>query len=248
MTGKTALAGVFALALVSVQAMAEDKTYAVDDTGYIHNWLALSAIALNTDVGAHTEEVEGPFFKKEFFEKQKTTNPAEDSKVTVDEKELVWKAVQTEGAAWSFEPGENTICFGATYIVCDQDIPDVILSIGSDDSCLWTLNGAEVVKVFAGRGVTQDQDKSQPLTLKKGTNVLSVAVINGGGPAGASARFLDKDGNPVKTIKISLTPPSADAAAPVAAAAPADDVKVDTKDDAVKDDDAKDKAVNAEDK
>ena len=72
---------------------------------------------------------------------------------------------------------------------------------------MWRLNGKEVIRVYEGRAIDKDQDKSKPLTLKKGVNVLSFAVINGDGPAGAAARFLDKSGNPVKNLTISLTPP-----------------------------------------
>ena len=76
---------------------------------------------------------------------------------------------------------------------------------------------------YAGRGVEKDQDKSQPVTLKKGVNVLYAAVINGGGPTGLCARFLDKEGNPIKNLEISLTPPAAPA--PAAEAAPAKEEK-----------------------
>ena len=51
----------------------------------------------------------------------------------------------------------------------------------------------------------------ESLTLKKGVNVLTFTVLNGDGPAAAAARFLDRDDNPVKGLKFSLTP------APVAA-------------------------------
>ena len=102
-----------------------------------------------------------------------------------------------------------SLFLGVAYVIADKDIAGVTLAIGSDDSSVWRLNGKEVIRVFAGRGVEKDQDRSEnPVTLKAGVNVLSFAVINGGGPTGAAARFLDKSDNPITNIKISLTPPA----------------------------------------
>ena len=63
-----------------------------------------------------------------------------------------------------------------------------------------------MLTVYSGRAAEADQDKSSPFTLKKGTNVISAIVINGGGEVGLSARILDKSGNPVKNVTVSLTP------------------------------------------
>ena len=215
------LGGICALVLAGSRAQAQDKTFDVDNDGFIRNWLALPAIALKADMAAHSEEVVKPVFEKEYFAGQKSATPAEGGKVTVDNQEMAWKAVQTDNGMWQFEAVDNALYLGVTYVVCEQDIPGVILAIGSDDDSAWMLNGVEAIRVFANRGVAPDQNRSQPVTLKKGVNVLSLAVINGGGPAGACARFMDKDNNPVKNIKITLTPPAA--AAPAAApAAPAE--------------------------
>jgi hypothetical protein len=54
--------------------------------------------------------------------------------------------------------------------------------------------------------VQPDQNKSKPLTLKKGLNVLSVAVINGTGGFGACARFLKADGKPVRHLVVASSP------------------------------------------
>ncbi len=46
------------------------------------------------------------------------------------------------------------------------------------------------------------------MTLKQGMNVLTFVVVNGDGPTAAAARFLDKEGNPVKGLTVSLSPPA----------------------------------------
>src|SRR5207237_9502498 len=103
---------------------------------------------------------------------------------------------------------EQVIFLRVAYSVADKYIDNVKLSIGSDDSSVWKLNGKEVIRVYAGRDCEKDTDKSQSLTLKKGVNVLEFAVTQGDGPTAAVARFLDKDDKPLKDITIGLTPPN----------------------------------------
>jgi hypothetical protein len=224
------MACIWILVLSGGRVRAEDKTFSVDDDGFIRNWLGLPGIALNADMGAHSEDVQKACFDKEYFTNQKTAQPKDNDKVTVDGKDMNWKATQLDGSIWTFESVENAIYLIATYIVCDQEVSGAILSIGSDDSSMWLLNGKEVIRFYGGRGVDKDQSKSEAVTLKKGVNILWGVVINGTGPAGACARFLDKDGNPVKNIKVSVTPPAAaPAAAAPAAPAPAAPAPVEEK-------------------
>ena len=201
--------GIAALALVGTTVLAEEKTFDVDGDGYIRNWLTLPAIELDENASTHEEDSQKGFFAKEFFPKQKTATPADGDKVKIGSKEVAWKAKQIDESIWTFDEQDNCMNVGVAYIVCENDLADVKLSIGSDDSSLWLLNGAEVIRVYAGRAVEADQDQSKPVTLKKGKNVLYMATINGGGPTGCCARFLDKDGKAVKGIKITLTPPPA---------------------------------------
>ena len=199
------LVGVCALAFAGTLARAGE--FKVDDEGFIRNWLYLPAIQLDDSASTHEEGSQKDFFNKEFFPKQKACTPAEGEKVKIANNEVAWKAIQLDNPLWEFEQQDNSLYVVVAYIVCEADIPNVNLSIGSDDSSLWVLNGTEVIRVYAGRGVEKDQDKSPALTLKKGTNVLYGAVINGGGPGGCCARFVDKDGNAVKNVKIVLAPP-----------------------------------------
>ena len=214
---KMLFTGIFVSALMAGDLFAVDRTYDVDENACIHNWLILPAISLDENASNHTEEAQKAYFDKEFFKDQNAAKPSARNKVKVGDNELTWVAIQTSGPILEFiEPANNSIYFGTTYIVCDQDIPDVIISIGSDDSSLWKLNGTELIRTYSGRGGEEDQNRSNPVTLKKGVNMLSMAVINGVGPSGACARLLDKDNNPVKNIKISLTP-AINNAAPVLA-------------------------------
>ena len=68
---------------------------------------------------------------------------------------------------------------------------------------MWWLNGEEVLLMSGDRRMVQDDCASRRLTLKKGRNILRVAVINGPGMSDVCARFLDENGEPVKNITIS---------------------------------------------
>ncbi len=206
---------------VMMLAQAQDWTFKVDDNGYIHNWLALPPIQLDSKAGIHNEDSQRDFYERDFFPKQRIAEPSENDKVTVDGKELEWKTYQVEDPCWKFDtPPVNSIYFVVTYVIAKEEIPNVRLSIGSDDSSKWFLNHVEVLRIYAGRAVEKDTNQTLPLTLKKGTNVIMALVINGNGEAGVSARFIDKDGNPLKNIRVSTEPDKTPAPAPAPAKAP----------------------------
>ncbi|MCY3019403.1 MAG: hypothetical protein NTW87_10315 [Planctomycetota bacterium] len=198
----------FAFAVTAARA-GDAKTFKPDDEGFIRNWLVLEAIQLDDKAANHDEDNQKDFFNKEFFKDLKKCAPKDGDKVKVDTKDLAWKATQFDDAVCAFAEQDNTMNIAVTYVTCEADIPDVKLKIGSDDSSIWLLNGKEIIRVFAGRGVEKDQDTSGAVKLNKGVNVLMGQVINGGGPTGMCARFVDKDDKPVKNITIGLTPPAA---------------------------------------
>jgi hypothetical protein len=193
------------LALAASAASAAD--FKPDGDGYIRNWLLLDPIELDEKASDHNEDSQKAFFDKEFFSGQFKSTPAEGQKIKVGASELAWKAGQAEEAAYKLEPKDNSLYLAVTYVTSDKEIPEAVLSIGSDDSSCWRVNGTDVLRVYNGRAVEVDQDKTKPFTLVKGTNVILASVINGGGEVGLSARILDKDGQPVKNVVVSLTPP-----------------------------------------
>jgi hypothetical protein len=186
------------------------KTFKPDDEGYLRNWLLLEPIKLTEDVSSHTEEQEKPVFDKDFVKKDHA--PKDGGKLKANDAEYAWAAKEASDAivdlTGTFEGKDNQQCvfLGVVYVTAPQEIKDAKLSIGSDDSSLWRLNGQEVVRVYAQRQAEKDTDQSKPITLKKGVNTLQFAVIQGDGPAAAVARFVDKDGKPIKGLTLSLTP------------------------------------------
>ena len=215
MRKQMAMVAVLGLAMVALAAEQAGKTYKPDDEGFIRNWVILEPIPLGDTAGTHEEETQKPMLNKQYFDGQKDAMPQDGDKVKVDNKELAWHAhgasdyaidLEKVAADASKEP-TNALFLGVAYIIVPEQKDGVKLAIGSDDSSVWWLNGAEAIRVYSGRGVDKDQDTAENLTLKKGLNVLKFAVINGDGPTGACARFMDKSGSPVKEITIVTAPP-----------------------------------------
>lgn len=179
----------------------------VDDQGFIRHWLVLGPIALGPQAGDHTEASQRPFFDREWVPNQKGVQPRHNDKVAVNGQEISWQMTDSENLVLDFGAADNSLHLAAAYVVAEAEMPDLTLAIGSDDSSIWWLNGQEVIRVYAGRGYGPDQDRSaKPVALRKGGNVLLAGVINGGGPTGLCARFLDKAGNPVKGIAAGGSP------------------------------------------
>ncbi|HEV8604689.1 MAG TPA: hypothetical protein VGQ99_04950 [Tepidisphaeraceae bacterium] len=210
-----AMVGILGVALVALAAEQAGKTFKPDDEGFIRNWVILEPIPLGETANTHEEDTQKPMFNKQYFDGQKDGTPQDGDKVKVDSKDLAWHAHSASDYAIDFEKiaadaskePTNALFFGVAYIIAADQKDGVKLAIGSDDSSVWWLNGNEVIRVYSGRGVDKDQDTAENLTLKKGLNVLRFAVINGDGPTGACARFMDKGGSPVKEITILSSPP-----------------------------------------
>ncbi len=97
----------------------------------------------------------------------------------------------------------GVIFWAVTVVNCEEDIPDVRLSVGSNSASMWWVNGEEAVILSGDRRMVADDGASERLTLHKGRNVVWAAVINGPGMSDFCARFIDEAGNPVKNITLS---------------------------------------------
>lgn len=96
----------------------------------------------------------------------------------------------------------GVIFWVATVVNCEEDIPDVRLSVGSNSASMWWVNGQEALLLSGDRRMVADDAASEPLTLRKGRNVIWGVVINGPGMSDFCARFIDKAGNPVRGITL----------------------------------------------
>jgi hypothetical protein len=184
-------------------AKADAAPVAVDGEGFIQRWLVLNPVPVGALAADHNAAL-----NKDWIPGQKAARPAQHDKVQAAGQEFRWEVGTSN--EWILDLGstENSLSLALTYIVADADLADLTLLTGSDDSGAWWLNGQEVQRYVGGRGTEKDQDRSaKPVALKKGVNVLLAAVVNGGGPTGACARFVDKEGKPIVKIRAGAEAP-----------------------------------------
>jgi hypothetical protein len=95
--------------------------------------------------------------------------------------------------------------YGVSYIESQTDQPGLLMKIGSDDQSKVYLNGRLVYQNLQARPYISDQDTAT-VDLKAGLNVLVFKVVNEVDYWLGSIRFTDSAGQPVKGLRVTLTP------------------------------------------
>src|SRR3954451_3174592 len=177
------------------------KLKAPASDGFIQRWLLLEPIGAN----GLTESIVQAAVKKEYFPNQFTVIPNDGGKVTVADGELTWHAVDTANynvnlfhfARAHGKKTSDVLFWAVTTINVPHEMHGVRLAIGSNAASVWWVNGQEVIGIYGDRGTVIDDGVSRRLELKKGPNVIRVAVVNGGGATDFCARFLDAQDKPL---------------------------------------------------
>ena len=171
----------------------------MDNEGFFRQWLVLAPVPNppNTDSNGAVD--------KALLKDEAKLEPKEGDKVKVGDRELTWQKVQCDAFFVDFGYGDNCTGYAVVYVVAPDDVKDAVLRIGSDDGCKVFLNGKEVGKVLENRAVDKDQNSFPNVSLKKGVNTLILKVCNGGGEWKGAARFVDKNGQPLKGLKAQAT-------------------------------------------
>jgi hypothetical protein len=176
---------------------------AVNAEGFVQRWLVLGPVALGAAVADPNAVL-----NKDWIPNQKAVKPSQREKAKVGDAELTWEVADSTDFVLDLGAAENSLCLIVTYLVSEEEVKEAAMLTGSDDSGAWWLNGEEVQRFIGGRGCTKDADKTaKPVTLKKGLNVLVGGIVNGGGPTGACARFVNKAGQPVLKLLSGAEPP-----------------------------------------
>ncbi len=188
------------------------QTMSPDENGFIRRWLLLEPIDKpNRSNTVFTDSYIRKELTTKYFPGQFTKLPADGEKVRVGKQKLAWHALESNlfnVKLFRFASNLNKQIYGvlflaATVIECQEDIPDVRMSVGSNSASMWWLNGEEAVILSGDRRMVKDDCLSRRLTLKKGKNIIWGAVINGPGMSDFCLRFLNENGKPVKNITVS---------------------------------------------
>ena len=136
--------------------------------------------------------------------------PAPKIEQKIEKRTLLWHALDSKRfnvKLFRFAAGlkldvYGVIFWGCTVIDCPEEIKDVRLAAGTNGASKWWLNGEEVLTMQSDRRMVQDDCMSSRLTLRKGKNVIWFSVINGPGMSDMCVRFVDKQGNPVRSFTV----------------------------------------------
>jgi WD40 repeat protein/class 3 adenylate cyclase len=175
------------------------------DEGAIKRWLILAPIALATGQsgaeGVDAGQIEG----------EGRLRPKAGETRSIGNGELKWREVAFEDYVIDFNAILGRVTpLSVAYAVCsirsEAEQRGLRMLVGSDDEAKVYLNGEQVHKSPFPRAFVADYDTVQDIALKAGLNVLVFKVVNEMGEWQGSIRFTDAQGNPVKGIKVTLSP------------------------------------------
>lgn len=203
---KTFLASIGAAALLGLSlasATAADPLRP-DADGYIRDWVMLAPIAIRDGESC------ADALLKDQIPNEAALRPKTGDKLKVGGKELTWRNVTAATNFFDFNEALKSINdhvagYLVTYVECDQDTPEVVMAVASNDQGRIYFNGVDIYAFTEPRPLMLDADKGK-VTLKKGLNVIVFKITNEQNSWQGAMRLLDKSGTPLKNIRIKLQP------------------------------------------
>lgn len=150
------------------------------------------------------QKVKAKFEKMDMPRDFRRMNPA-DVKIETGTETLRWHKLDSRNynvKLMRFGEHYNQRLYGVIYwavtvINCEEEMPNVRLSVGSNSASMWWVNGEETLLLSGDRRMVADDAMSHRLTLKKGENILRGAIINGPGMSDFCVRFVTENGQPI---------------------------------------------------
>lgn len=175
-----------------------------DSEGYIRHWVMLAPVAIRDG------ETCAEALLKDQIPSEAALRPKAGDKVKVGGKELVWQNITASTNYFDFNEvlksiNDHVAGYMVTYVECDQDTPDVVMAVASNDQGRIYFNGVDIYAFTEPRPLMLDADKGK-VTLKKGLNVIVFKITNEQNSWQGAMRLLDKAGTPLKDIRIKLQP------------------------------------------
>lgn len=175
-----------------------------DSDGYIRDWVMLAPITIRDGESC------ADALLKNVIPNEAALRPKAGDTVKVGGKELTWRSVTASTNYFDFNEtlksiNDHVAGYMVTYIECDQDTPEVVLAVASNDQGRIYFNGVDIYAFTEPRPLMLDADKGK-VTLKKGLNVMVFKVTNEQNAWQGAMRLLDKSGAPLKGIRIKQSP------------------------------------------
>jgi hypothetical protein len=217
--------------LAREQAAVEQRARAasISDPGAIKQWLLLGPISFEGFIGAKAlatpqiaDEAHLRLRADELTPVSSPLNndprvsmvfgPSPGEPTVVGTNLLNWRACRLEDYLLNFREqfqanSPYSVAYALSYIVSESHQSGLLMKVGSEDQSVIYLNGNEIYQWPRPRKYVPDQDVVSGVELKAGVNVLLFKIANEADFWRASLRFTDAAGQPVKGIRVTLTPP-----------------------------------------
>ena len=175
-----------------------------DADGYIRDWVILAPVPL-----AESESCVDALMR-DLIPSEAKLRPQAGDKVKVGAKELTWRPLTAGTNFFDFNDtlksiNDHSAGYAVTYVECDQDIPEVVLAVASNDQGRIYFNGVDIYAYTEARPLMLDADKGK-VTLKKGVNVFVFKITNEQNSWQGAMRLLTKSGSPLRDVRVRQTP------------------------------------------
>jgi WD40 repeat protein/serine/threonine protein kinase len=175
--------------------------------GFIQDWLILAPLALEAG------ETRAKGLQREQLAEEAKLQPRAGYHVWMDGREYTWQAYHEKDPVLDFDRfvgkrSDHCVAYAVCYVISAAERRDLLLQVGNDYAAKVYLNGQEVYTDSGYKYTSFDTgalDPTEPVTLRKGTNVLIFKVVEQWRWLGC-LRFLDQEGNPVQGLQVRLTP------------------------------------------
>lgn len=183
-------------------ATAEDAR--LDPQGYIRNWVMLAPIPLPE--GGMAAEL----LLRDQIPNESALQPKDGEVISLRGRQLTWKGITAatnvvDLNALLKSQNDQSVGYLVTYVEADQEIPNVMMSVASNDQGRIYFNGVDIYAFTEARALMLDGDKGK-VTLKKGTNVIVFKIINEQNSWQGAMRLTDLSGVPLKNVRIKAAP------------------------------------------
>ena len=174
------------------------------DPGAIKQWLMLFPVPNGVPTW-------GEALQREQIPQEANLRPRAGERVKAGQNERTWRAVQLKNNLIYFsellsEPISGCVAYSVCYVLSETDQAGIQLKVGADTRCKVYLNGRELYRDDHDGPYVPDQHVVTGVQLGAGVNVLVFKVVAGAGWLG-SVRLTDAAGQPVRGIRVTLTPP-----------------------------------------
>jgi WD40 repeat protein/serine/threonine protein kinase len=194
--------------LLKERASADERERALraQDEGAIKQWLVLAPIYFEGRSGVAALD-------QEQILHEASLRPHAGEGVKIGQSEWVWKSLRLQDFTIDFDyflggspSPEWCVGYAVSYIQSEATQAGLLLKVASDDQSKIYLNGKEIYRRGEVRSLQAGEEEVSGVILKTGLNVLVFKVVNEISAWKGSVRFIDGRGNPLKGIKVSLTP------------------------------------------